>query len=91
MVVVINIINDVHLTPLYPLTSVLYVTLGLCSDETETGDGDGGGGPTDGERRFEEDGTGMGEGEGGKDVSDQIDNEEQLLGLKVGKGLRGGE
>ena len=28
------------------------------------------------------DGTGMGEGEGQKDVSDQIENEEQLLGLK---------
>ena len=30
----------------------------------------------------EQDGTGMGEGAGHKDVSDQIENEEQLLGLK---------
>jgi hypothetical protein len=30
-------------------------------------------------------GTGMGEGEGKKDVSDQIENEEQLLGLKDDK------
>ena len=29
--------------------------------------------------------TGMGEGEGRKDVSDQIENEEQLLGLKDDK------
>jgi len=35
---------------------------------------------------FEDDveGTGMGEGEGKKDVSDQIEDEEQLLGLKGG-------
>ena len=31
------------------------------------------------------DGTGMGEGDGRKDVSDQIENEEQLLGLKEDK------
>lgn len=68
---------------------LLYVTLrvfrvllakGLCSDETKESEGGGG----EGERKFEDDveGTGMGEGEGKKDVSDQIDNEEQLLGLK---------
>jgi midasin (ATPase involved in ribosome maturation) len=34
-----------------------------------------------GQMKFDE-GTGMGEGEGQKDVSDQIENEEQLLGLK---------
>jgi midasin len=32
--------------------------------------------------KFDGEGTGMGEGEGQKDVSDQIENEEQLLGLK---------
>jgi hypothetical protein len=68
---------------------LLYVTLrvfrvllakGLCSDETKESEGGGG----EGERKFEDDveGTGMGEGEGKKDVSDQIENEEQLLGLK---------
>lgn len=43
------------------------------------GDGDGGGGQ--GEGKFHA-GTGMGEGQGQRDVSDQIDNEEQVLGLK---------
>lgn len=34
--------------------------------------------------QFDDDveGTGMGEGEGKKDVTDQIEDEEQLLGLK---------
>lgn len=34
--------------------------------------------------KFDDDveGTGMGEGEGKKDVTDQIEDEEQLLGLK---------
>jgi len=56
---------------------------GLCSDQTKEEDGDGAGGDA-GEMRFEDDveGTGMGEGDGRKDVSDQIENEEQLLGLK---------
>ena len=30
----------------------------------------------------EQEGTGMGEGEGAKDVSDQIENEDQLLGAQ---------
>ena len=67
---------------LYVLLRVFRVLLakGLCSDETKEGEGGGG----EGERKFEDDveGTGMGEGEGKKDVSDQIENEEQLLGLK---------
>ena len=67
---------------LYVLLRVFRVLLakGLCSDETKESEGGGG----EGERRFEDDveGTGMGEGEGKKDVSDQIENEEQLLGLK---------
>ena len=67
---------------LYVLLRVFRVLLakGLCSDETKESEG----GEGEGERRFEDDveGTGMGEGEGKKDVSDQIENEEQLLGLK---------
>lgn len=55
---------------------------GLCSDETKEGDGDGDG--NGGDMTFEDDvdGTGMGEGEGRKDVSDQIETEDQLMGLK---------
>lgn len=68
---------------LYVMLRVFRVLLakGLCSDETKVSEEGGGEG---GERKFEDDveGTGMGEGEGKKDVSDQIDNEEQLLGLK---------
>ena len=41
-------------------------------------DGDG----EDGDDGKQFDGTGMGDGEGQRDVSDQIDDEEQLLGLK---------
>ncbi|CAM9165037.1 unnamed protein product [Ectocarpus sp. 4 AP-2014] len=55
---------------------------GLCSDESEEGEGEGDG-DIDG-MKFDDDveGTGMGEGEGKKDVTDQIEDEEQLLGLK---------
>ncbi|CAM9468160.1 unnamed protein product, partial [Ectocarpus sp. 12 AP-2014] len=55
---------------------------GLCSDESEEGEGEGDG-DIDG-MKFDDDveGTGMGEGEGKKDVTDQIQDEEQLLGLK---------
>ncbi|CAN0109706.1 unnamed protein product [Ectocarpus sp. 6 AP-2014] len=55
---------------------------GLCSDESEKGEGEGDG-DIDG-MKFDDDveGTGMGEGEGKKDVTDQIEDEEQLLGLK---------
>ena len=62
------------------------VSKGLCSAETEDGDGEGGGAGV-GDMRFEDDveGTGMGEGDGKNDVSDQIQNEEQLLGLKNDK------
>ncbi|CAM9757632.1 unnamed protein product, partial [Ectocarpus sp. 13 AM-2016] len=54
---------------------------GLCSDESEEEEGEGEGG-IDG-MKFDDDveGTGMGEGEGKKDVTDQIQDEEQLLGL----------
>ena len=74
-------------------SKLLYVSLrvfrtilskGLCSAETQEGDGDGDGDGDASGMKFEDDvdGTGMGEGDGRKDVSDQIDNEEQLLGLK---------
>ena len=59
------------------------IAKGFCSDDVEDGgeaDGEGG----EGDAKFEDDveGTGMGEGEGKNDVTDQIENEEQLLGLK---------
>jgi hypothetical protein len=57
---------------------------GFCSDQTKDG-GEGDGESNDISKMvFEDDveGTGMGEGEGKKDVSDQIENEEQLLGTK---------
>lgn len=56
---------------------------GFCSDENADGEGEGdANGMT-----FEDDndGTGMGEGEGKKDVTDQIENEDQLAGLKSDK------
>jgi midasin (ATPase involved in ribosome maturation) len=59
------------------------VSKGFCSDNvSDGGEGDGSGGA--GEMKFEDDvdGTGMGEGEGKKDVTDELENEEQLLGLK---------
>jgi hypothetical protein len=70
---------------------LLYVTVrifrtllskGICSATVEDGEGEGSGDLSG--MLFEDDveGTGMGEGEGKKDVSDQIENEEQLLGLK---------
>ena len=59
------------------------VAKGFCTDDVED-DGDGGGDGGDGNMKFEDDveGTGMGVGEGKNDVTDQIENEEQLLGLK---------
>lgn len=59
------------------------IAKGFCADDVEEcGDADGEGGA--GDMKFEDDveGTGMGEGEGKNDVTDQIENEEQLLGLK---------
>ena len=65
------------------------VCKGLCSPPTrEDGDEDkddnGNGAEGQQMNHFEDncEGTGMGEGEGLKDVSDQIENEEQLLGTK---------
>jgi len=60
---------------------------GICSAQ-QSDDGDDDQGPNDlSGMIFQDDveGTGMGEGEGKKDVSDQIENEEQLLGLKDDK------
>lgn len=54
---------------------------GFCRTEDKEQDGESGG---DGKMQFTDDvdGTGMGEGEGKKDVSNEIEDEEQLLGLK---------
>lgn len=58
------------------------VSKGFCADDVEDREGDGEGDVSG--MKFEDDveGTGMGEGDGKNDVSDQIENEEQLLGLK---------
>ena len=57
---------------------------GLCAGKVDTEAGEDGTGGDANNRTFEDDveGTGMGEGSGVKDVSDQIENEEQLLDLK---------
>ena len=57
------------------------VAKGFCADDVEEG-GDGDGDASN--MNFEDDveGTGMGEGDGKNDVTDEIENEEQLLGLK---------
>lgn len=59
---------------------------GICSNETSDENDDGKGSDMN-NMKFEDDveGTGMGEGEGKKDVSDEIQNEEQLLGNKKEK------
>lgn len=53
---------------------------GFGAPPREDGDGDDEGDDDMDGKEF--DGTGMGEGQGSKDVSDQIEDEEQLLGLK---------
>jgi midasin len=57
------------------------VSKGYCSDKTSEGDEEEGevNGMTFGD---DNDGTGMGEGDGKKDVTDQLENEDQLAGLK---------
>ena len=56
------------------------IARGFCSEQVEESSaGDGAGGLTFGE---DTNGTGMGEGEGRIDVTDEIENEEQLLGTK---------
>merc|ERR1712196_731773 len=54
------------------------VSKGYCSDETSEDNGDINGMTFE----DEQDGTSMGEGEGKRDVTDQLESEEQLLGLK---------
>mmetsp|Transcript_7732 Transcript_7732/g.11302 ORF Transcript_7732/g.11302 Transcript_7732/m.11302 type:complete len:2232 (-) Transcript_7732:121-6816(-) len=63
------------------------VAKGFCADSVDDGaDGEGDGDLSN--MKFEDDveGTGMGEGDGKNDVTDQIENEEQLLGLKGDEG-----
>jgi len=59
---------------------------GFCADDVEEGGEGSGDGNAEG-MNFEDDveGTGMGSGDGKNDVTDQIENEEQLLGLKSDK------
>ncbi|KAK7202204.1 Midasin [Novymonas esmeraldas] len=52
---------------------------GFCKAEEEDQDGDGDG---DGDGGEQKSGTGMDDGEGEKDVTDQIDNEDQLMNMK---------
>ena len=59
------------------------VSKGYCSDDTAEDDQGEADGDING-MTFEDDvdGTGMGEGEGKTDVTDQLENEDQLAGLK---------
>ena len=57
------------------------VSRGFCTVDSEEKEGDAEG-DVAGMNFEEQDGTGMGEGEGSQDVTDQIEDEEQLLGLK---------
>jgi midasin (ATPase involved in ribosome maturation) len=57
------------------------IARGFCTIDSEEKDGDGDG-EVSGMKFEEQDGTGMGDGEGSQDVTDQIEDEEQLLGLK---------
>jgi len=61
------------------------VAKGYCSDKTAEEDGEGEGDIKGMTFDDDNDGTGMGEGEGKKDVTDQIENEDQLAGLKSDK------
>lgn len=92
-----SILLDEHILALKSHNKLQYIVLrvfrhllakGLCARDQEEEEGDGNGGEGSGDKMtFEDDveGTGMGEGQGKKDVSDQIDNEEQLLGNKQDK------
>ena len=61
------------------------VAKGYCSDKTAEEEGEGEGDVKGMTFDDDNDGTGMGEGEGKKDVTDQIENEDQLAGLKSDK------
>ncbi|KAG7342074.1 cobaltochelatase [Nitzschia inconspicua] len=71
----------------YVITRVFrtLVAKGYCSDQAVDGDDEGGGDVNAMTFEDDNDGTGMGEGEGKKDVTDQIENEDQLSGLKGDK------
>ena len=57
------------------------IAKGYCADDVEEG-GDGEGDASNMKFEDDVDGTGMGDGDGKNDVTDEIENEEQLLGLK---------
>lgn len=68
------------------------VSKGFCGDEmSDESDGNGDGNASGMTFEDEVDGTGMGDGEGKKDVTDEIENEEQLLGLKNEENAAGAE
>jgi MoxR-like ATPase len=59
------------------------VSKGYCADSiSDDADGDGGGDISGMNFEDDKEGTGMGEGDGKQDVTDQLESEEQLLGLK---------
>lgn len=58
------------------------VSKGYCSDESSSDDEGGNEGDAQGRSFEDKEGTGMGEGDGAEDVTDQLENEEQLLGLE---------
>lgn len=70
---------------MYVVMRVFRVLLskGFCSDEsTEDDASDAGGGVEGMTFKDDQDGTGMGEGDGKRDVTDQLESEDQLSGLK---------
>ena len=58
------------------------VAKGFCSDKVSEDDGEADGDVSGMTFEDDQEGTGMGEGEGKTDVTDQLESEEQLLGLK---------
>ena len=61
------------------------VAKGYCADKTTEGDGEGEGDIKGMTFEDDQEGTGMGDGDGKKDVTDQIENEDELAGLKSDK------
>ena len=58
---------------------------GFCAPPPASAEGEEDGGEGDGRMMDDVAGTGMGEGEGKKDVSDEIEDEEQILGAEDGE------
>ena len=58
------------------------VSKGYCADSITDAGGDGEGDVSGMNFEDDQEGTGMGEGDGKQDVTDQLESEEQLLGLK---------